>query len=230
MAGSRWVLQGKKSRESGLDLMEILDRISGFALASLLWLFLSLPVITMPAATAGLFSVTSAWARHKPSELFRDFFWGMRRFWWKSTQIVLLEVAVGGLVVINLSILRQMNTAGTPLPLSIFSLGITVFGGLLALLVNLFVWPLLVVFDLPLRKLLELALVMVFNHLGRSFLLLVVGLCPLLLGLVLPVGIMILVAFSACALLINWGAWQVIRLYVDDDQLLRLEVKQTAAI
>src|SRR5215831_5055006 len=109
MSGSRWVLQGKQKQQSGIDLFDILDWLSAFALANLLWIFLSLPVVTMPAATAGLFAATSPWARGKPGELFRDFSDGMRQCWRKSTLIVLGDLLLSSLVLINLSIFRLMG-------------------------------------------------------------------------------------------------------------------------
>src|SRR5260221_4159533 len=81
MAGSRWVLQGKENQQSGIDLSDLLDRVSGFALANVLWVLLSLPIVTMPAATAGLFSATSPRARGKTGEPFPHFFFGMRQNW-----------------------------------------------------------------------------------------------------------------------------------------------------
>jgi len=220
MDGSRWVLTGKQSQQSGVVLGDILDRISGFALANLFWVLLSLPVVTMPAATAGLFATTSPWARGKTGELFHDFFEGMRQCWRKSTLVVLGDLALGGLVLVNLSIFRLMDL---PQPLILLSQGVTLFVGLAMLLVNLYLWPLMVLFDLPVSALLSASLHMAFTYPWRSFLLLVAALVPVLFGLVLPAAIVIMVSFSACSLFINWGAWQVIRRYVAAEELVKLE-------
>ncbi|HEX2907050.1 MAG TPA: YesL family protein, partial [Phototrophicaceae bacterium] len=63
------------------DFREHLDKWSMFILANLLWALLSIPLITFPAATAGLFATMSRWVRGKPPELFQEFFGGMRRYW-----------------------------------------------------------------------------------------------------------------------------------------------------
>src|SRR5690349_4403507 len=122
MAGSRWVMRGKESQPSSIDYSEVLDRISSFALANLFWVLLSLPIVTLPAATAGLFAATSPWVRGKNGELFHDFFEGMRQYWWKSTVIALIDLSVGALVVVNLSIFRMMNMSQ---PLTVISQGVT---------------------------------------------------------------------------------------------------------
>jgi uncharacterized membrane protein YesL len=215
MAGSRWVLQGKPTQaQPGVDLGEIVDRISAFALANLLWVLLAVPIVTLPAATAGLFAAVSPWSRGKTGELFYDFSDGMRRHWRKSTIVLLLDVAFGGLVIINFSIFRLMNIAE---PLTLISQSVTIFVGVLALLVNLYVWPLMVLFDLPVDRLISTALHMVFSHPLRSILTLATGLMPLLLGLFLPAIITLMLSVSTCALLISKGAWGVIRLYTADD-------------
>lgn len=224
MAGSRWVIRGKQNQQSGIDLFDILDRISGFALANLFWVFLSLPIVTMPAATAGLFAVTSPWSRGKTGELFRDFFEGMRQCWWKSTVVGLLDAAIGGLVVINLSIFRLMNM---PQPLIILLQSVTLFIGILTPMVNMYIWPLMVLFDMSVSNLLSTSLRMVFAHPWRSLFLLLAGLVPLLLGLVLPVAVVIMISFSTCALLISRGAWHVIRLYIAEEELIKLEVRSS---
>lgn len=224
MAGSRWVLQGKENQQSGIDLSDLLDRVSGFALANLLWVLLSLPIVTLPAATAGLFAATSPWARGKTGELFRDFFDGMRQCWFKSTVVVVLDLAVGGLVAINLTIFRMMNLSQ---PLTVMSQSAMLCVALLIVMVNLYIWPLMVLFNMPLNQLFLASLQMVFAYPWRSLLLLLAGLVPLLLGLVLPAAVMIIVSVSASALLINWGAWRVIRLFIAAEDLAKLEVKSS---
>ncbi len=224
MAGSRWVLQGKENQQSGIDLSDLLDRVSGFALANLLWVLLSLPIVTLPAATAGLFAATSPWARGKTGDLFRDFFDGMRQCWFKSTVVVVLDLAVGGLVAINLTIFRMMNLSQ---PLTVMSQSAMLCVALLIVMVNLYIWPLMVLFNMPLNQLFLASLQMVFAYPWRSLLLLLAGLVPLLLGLVLPAAVMIIVSVSASALLINWGAWRVIRLFIAAEDLAKLEVKSS---
>jgi len=45
---------------------------------------------------------------------------------------------------------------------------------------------------------------------------------PLLVSLVLPRFFFLTVSFAATALIIYWGAWHIIRRYLDEDDLQRL--------
>jgi uncharacterized membrane protein YesL len=132
----------------------------------------------------------------------------------------LLDVAIAGLIVVNVSIFRLMNASQ---PLTLVSQSVTVFVGGLALLVNVYVWPLMVLFDMPLDQLVRTALQMVFAHPWRSIFTAVIGLAPLLAGLLLPAAFTVMLTISTCALLISRGAWRIIRLYVEEDELVKLE-------
>ncbi len=202
-------------------LFDSLEKPATFVLANLLWLVVSIPIITLPAATAGLFAVFSPWVRGKPSEVFSDFFGAMRRHWLKSTLIGVLDAVVGGLTISNFFILRLMDLE--LLPFLLFQ-GVTLIVGLLLLVTNLYIWPLLVIFDLPLRRLLDTAFRLGLGHLPWSLVLLAGTVLLLALGLVvLPAMISLTVSFSGCALFINWGAWRIIRKYVPAEELAKLE-------
>ena len=208
------------SRPRNAGLSEWADRAGTFILANLLWLLLSLPLITLPLATAGLFATLAPWGRGKPSEVFRDFFGGIRQYWRKAMLIGLIDVLLGGLVAVNFSIFRLMNMSQ---PVALVSQSITFFAGLLLLLVNLYVWPLLVTFDLPLRDLLETAVKLVFAHPFVSIGMLLGTLAILLVCTLLPAAFSLLATFSACAWFISWGAWRVLRGHIAEDERVRLE-------
>lgn len=199
------------------DFFGTLDKISGFLLVNLLWVGCSLLLITLPAATAGLFAVMSDWARGKESEAFARFFGAMRQQWRKSSLIALGDALILGLVVLNISLLPQMNL---PLFLLYPSISIMIFVTLLTLMLNLYIWPLLAIYDLPLRTLLEISIKLVFKHLGRSFFLLLLSFATATLVFLLPLILVVIFWFSALAYLISHGAWQVIQAY--DPELANL--------
>lgn len=202
------------------ELAEQINKWSTFVLANLLWAVLSIPVITLPAATAGLFTTMSLWVRGKPPNLFVDFLGGMRRCWLTSTLIVLLDGAIGGLVVLNFTVFPIMDMQN---PLAFLSRSVSLFVGLALALVNLYAWPLLVTFDLPLSRVLALALKFAAAHWVYSVGLLVVVLLPVIVSLWLPVGALVLVTFSCSIFIWNWGAWRIIRQYVADEDRAKLE-------
>ena len=202
-------------------LFDFLDKAGNFILANLLWVLLSIPVITLPMATAGLFASMSPWARGKSAEVFQDFFGGMRQHWRKASLIVLMDVLLGGLIILNLSIFRLMNL---PQPLILLSQSVTLFVAVTAIMVNLYLWPLMVTFDeLSLRRLLDTSLKLVFAHPAWSFAVLIMALVPLLLSLLLPAAVFILGSFSSVALVVSWGAWRIIRRYAPEEPIVTEE-------
>jgi uncharacterized membrane protein YesL len=59
----------KEASSQGFDWMELAQTASTFVLLNMLWLFCSLLIITMPAATAALFATIAPWGRGRsPSE------------------------------------------------------------------------------------------------------------------------------------------------------------------
>jgi len=196
-------------------MSDLLDRAGTFILANVFWVLLSIPLITLPTATAALFATLAPWARGKESEVFGSFFPAARQHWRKATLIGLLDLVICGWIVLNLSIFRLM---AMPVPLALLSQSVTLFVALIGLMVNLYIWPLLVMFDLPLRELLLTALKFVFVHPVWSLALLVMALVPVIVSLLLPAAILVLATASAIALVVNWGAWRVIQRYVITDE------------
>lgn len=197
-------------------LFEWLDKAGSFILANLLWVLLSLPLVTLPMATAGLFATMLPAARGQSPEVFRDFFRGMRQYAGKATLVILLDVAVGGLVVINVLIFRLMDASGT---LTMLSQSATLFVGLTVCAVNLYVWPLMVAFDdWSLRQLLNTALKFVFAYPLWSGMMLFLAFVPFIVSLLfLPAAVLLLATFSTSALLVSRAAWHIIQRHLPEE-------------
>lgn len=192
---------------------EIVEVVGTFVLANLLWALSSMFVVTIPAATVGLFAVFVPWIRGQSVEPFAFFFGGARRHWRRATAVALIDLAIGALVTLNLLILPQMESGQV---LATLALSVTVLVAALALAVNVYTWPLLILQDLPLRDVLQNALKLALAHPGWTLLVLVLALSPLLLSLFLPQVVFLTLSFSTSALIITWGAWRVIRRYLNE--------------
>ena len=199
---------------------EQLDIWGTFALTNLFWIVVSIPLLTMPLATAGLFQVMSKWARGKQPEFFHDFFGAMRRYWASALMIGLLDVLVGGMVLINLRISATMAATD---PLALGSRSAALFTGWVLLLANLYIWSLLVLVEESLWQIIRMALKLVLAHpLWSSGVLIAAGI-PFLVSLVLPVMVMLFATISLSAWIINRGTWRVIRRYLPEDEVNALE-------
>ncbi len=197
-----------------------IDRAASVVIANLMWTFCAMLIIPMPAATAGLFAVLAPLARGKDREFFATFFSTIRRQWLKATALGLIDVALGGLVVVNLLVIDTMPLPELPLW---FLRSLSLLTGLTLLLVNLYAWPLLVMFDLPLRRLLKVSLLLTLAHPLRSLLTLLLGAAPLVAGLFLPLWLLAVGLVAVSALAISWGSWQVIRLRASEEELAELD-------
>lgn len=207
-------------REDLGDIYDQLERWSSFILANLLWCIVSIAIITIPAATAGLFSVMSLRARGKQPDLFPEFFGAMRRLWLKSSLIGVLDLLAGGLIVLNLSIFPMMDMSD---PLAFLARSITYFVAFVFLLVNLYLWSLLVVLDVPLKQLIETSLKLVFIYPVWSVGVLAAAVVPILISLFLPQAILLLVTVAGCVFIICKGTWRIIRRHLSESELAALE-------
>jgi uncharacterized membrane protein YesL len=196
------------------------DRILTVVLANLLWFVFAVLIVTLPAATAGLFAVLTPLVRGRDVEIFSKFFGTMRRQWLKSTVIVVVDGALGGVIAINLSIL---DAIGLPEPVFWALRGIYVFFGGAALLANLYAWPLLVSFDLGLRRLTSVSLRLAITHIRWSLFTLGLTLLPLSFALVIPLIFSTLIIFSTAGLIVSWGSWRVIKQYATPEELAALD-------
>ena len=149
-------------------------RLGIFLLANVLWLVVSIPVITIPAATGALFYLVQRVVLEETEQApqyarISDFWVGLRRYWLRSTWLGILNFAVLAVLVITLQfyltrpqeLLRWL--AGPVMMLLLVWLGI-----------QLFLYPLFI--DSPEKPIL---------HLARKALFLVLGYPLFCLGLVL---------------------------------------------
>ena len=101
MRGRTTESRPSRVREERDELATHIEGWATFIFSNLIWALLSLPLVTLPAATAGLFAYMSGRARGVPGELFSVFLGAMRRLWLKATLLVGLDVALGALIVLN---------------------------------------------------------------------------------------------------------------------------------
>ena len=207
----------EENGHQGFDFMELANTISTFVLLNMLWLFCSLLIITIPATTAALFATLAPWGRgQSPSEPLANFFVAMKKYAVKATAVFLLNLLIGSLVTFNFLVLRQMGI-GQILPA--VTLMVTILITLILLLSNVYVWPLLVTVDLPLKALLKNTVKLAIVHPFWGVLVLLASLIPLLVSLLLPQAFFITVTFAATVLIIYAGAWRVIRRYLDEKEI-----------
>ncbi|MBK8027489.1 MAG: YesL family protein [Chloroflexi bacterium] len=204
------------------ELAEHAEKWSTFVLANVLWAILSIPLVTLPAATAGLFAFMSERARGRQPDFFRTFMGGMRQHWRKATLLALIDLGVGGLVVANALILPSMDLGADPI--AFLARSVTFFVALAALLINLYAWTLLVLLDsLTLRQILASSASLAFAHPVWSMIVLIVTALPVIISLFLPQGIFVLATVSASTLIACAGTWRAIRQHLSPELLAEFQ-------
>lgn len=201
-------MAARQAYDERAELAAQAEKWGTFILANILWALASIPLVTIPAATAGIFAVLAKPARGEPVEVIHEFFDAMRQYGRRATLLALLDIGVGGLIALNLLIMLQMNPSDV---LAWAARSVTLFAGLALLLVNLYAWPLLVTLDLPLRPLLASSCRLVFTYPLWSLGVLAAAAVPALFSLLLPQAIFLIATVSCCVLIVNLGAWRVIR-------------------
>lgn len=186
-------------------------------LANLLFVLLAIPLVTIPVACAGLFATMSRWVRGQPTEVFHDFFAGMRRHWRRAMLVGVVDLLIGALVVLNFWIFRLMNPSQI---IVLLSHSATLFFAATAITATLYLFPLLVMFEeVPARRLARTSVKLVFAFPLWSALLLVLATLPVLITLfVLPAAFLVLGTFSFIALSNCWVVWHVVRRYVAQEE------------
>ena len=104
---------------------------------NLLWFVLSIPIITLPATMAGMAYYAHELA-HNESVTWRDFFVGMKKYFWPSMRFLLLNLVIFFLMLFYRNYFDGLNVAATPYVVSL------VYGlGIIWLLLMPYVFPLM---------------------------------------------------------------------------------------
>jgi len=162
------------------------DNMLGIAMTNLLWLGLSLTIVGLGPATAGIHGVANSLTYGK-GQHFDDFVSTARRYLWISQQWVILNILVGIVMYVNLTFYGSAEGMFA-LVLRTFVVSLT----LLWLAVQFYVWPFLIEQeDKRLRVALWNAAFLALASPVYTITILVLGLVVILLSLitVLPLGV-----------------------------------------
>jgi uncharacterized membrane protein YesL len=212
-----------KVREDNDDLFAQIDKWVSLMMMNLLWVVFALPLITLPAGTAALFTVLSLRVRGKQPELFQEFFGALRRHWLTATLLGLANLLLVGLLLVNVSIFPIMSLSD---PLAFLSRTVTLFVGLALSMVNLYAWTLLPVLDVPVKQLVIASARLAFAYPLWSFAILAAAVLPILISLLLPQAVFVFFTFACSAWIVTVGTWRIIRRHLPEDELLTLEARQ----
>ena len=122
-----------------------------FILANLLYVLVSLPVVTQGLAQAGLTFVTRNYAREKHVFLPSDFFDTIKKNWKQALVTGILELIIGGLLVFNLVFFAWPATADMSIP-GLLYFGVTIFMLVLFCYIRYYLYIQIITFKFTLKQ------------------------------------------------------------------------------
>ncbi|MBM3263814.1 MAG: DUF624 domain-containing protein [candidate division Zixibacteria bacterium] len=157
-------------------LWNVYDYAGTLIVLNILWAICALPVVTLPAATAGLFGVSNRIAGYEEVRL-RDFFTDMRRGFYRSFRLCAVYTTVLGLLGVN--IVFYVRWMEPWLWLGVMLSGVMFWTGVFVALTGLYSFPMLMRIDGPVRQTLKTGALLTLDNPRISVLLLLAGIVVL---------------------------------------------------
>jgi uncharacterized membrane protein YesL len=181
-------------------LQDAFDSMAELVIVNILWVLLTIPVLTAPGALAGAYYMTNLIAHRKPVT-WRTFFEGFRQFFWLAWLWTLVNILAGFVVYSNFKFYEQFS--GTWVA---YLQGAALGAGILWMVLQLYVFPLLIEQeDRRLRIAWRNSFILLVSNPGLALLLI------LFLGLIVVLSVVLqvpwlIITVSICTFLANWCA------------------------
>ncbi len=178
-----------------------LSRAADLMILNVTFILCCLPVVTIGAALTGMYYVTLKMAENEEGYIFKSFLKSFRQNFRQATVIWVILLALGGLLGIDLYVLKQMNTGFSEI-LRVLILALC----FLYLIVVLYVFPTLARFYNTVKSTLKNGLLMAIADFPRTIIMVVITVGSVLLTLLNTYTIIygsllwILIGFSGIAL------------------------------
>ncbi|MCL1995045.1 MAG: YesL family protein [Defluviitaleaceae bacterium] len=130
--------------------------------AGVLWIFFSIPLVTIGAATAGVYYACTKKVSGRDEYFFKDFFKGFKSNFVKATLAFLILAAITVVIGVNIGIMNDSDTAGL-LDIPVFVAQYFVL--IQSVFVAVYVFAILARFELSLIAALKSAMIIANKHL-----------------------------------------------------------------
>ena len=139
-----------------------MGKITDVACMSILWLITSLPIITIGASTAAFYSFTLDAVTDNEGRVLSSYFSAFRENFKKSTLIWLLQLLAMVFIAVNLFAAWNFYLAKGALGLGVLSMALCDM--LVVMGTGVFVYPILVCYDFPVKKIIADSFVMAIRN------------------------------------------------------------------
>lgn len=149
-------------------------KLADVCIMSFLWLIASLPLVTVGAATTAFYDFTLRQVRDQEGGIWSSFWSSFRRNFKKASLLWLLYVLGLAFLALDLYASWKMYlSAGLP---ALFMLSLCACVSIIFLFCTYYIYPLLAVFNFPVKKLIKDSFIMAMANLHVSITLLVISL------------------------------------------------------
>jgi uncharacterized membrane protein YesL len=202
LAVSSWKTCGKmKERKVPMQTIGLFDPENSFwrfltkvfnvAYAGFLWFVVSLPLVTMGAATVALYTYTLQLVRGEEGYVGKTFFTAFKKHLRKASLLWLFMVLLASFLLFDLYLTRRMGgTLGNLLFFSLLSISFVV------LITMIQIFPLLAQYDVSVRETMKRSFMLALGNLHYSVTLLVIFILQAILLYYVPVTVFASTGFS----------------------------------
>lgn len=181
-----------------------------------LYVFCCLPIVTIGPATAGLTYVMRNFSQGKPVEPFGDFFAKCKEHFKQGLAVFFIDLAVIGAAAFA-AYMWSSDEMQVSSFLRTVALVVVFFVSIICLFANFYIYPLMVSFDLPFKKLVRNSIILGGYTLGRNIVMTLVAAAMIAICFFLfPLSIIIILffAFSFCTLVNQFLTFPILVKYV----------------
>ena len=139
-----------------------MGKITDVACMSILWLLTSLPVITIGASTAAFYSFTLDAVQDGEGAVLRSYFSEFRKNFKKATILWMLQLILTVFLTVNLFAAWNFYLAKGIIGLGLLSLAL--FGMIVCIGTGLYLYPILVSYDFPIKKVIADSFIMAVGN------------------------------------------------------------------
>ena len=193
------------------------DHVGLLVAANMLWLVLCLPVVTAPAATAGLFHLARGIAEHEPVSI-RDFLDGFRGHFLPALKAGAFSLAAAFVLWINIDFYSHLGGRAS-VPGMLLAAAMIWIGGFV-LLMHAHMFPLIVTGERSLRAVLKKSALLTLDNLGFTVGITVQALSVAALSILTGAGL-VLALGSLVSVLLTTGHRELLKKYFPDSDAAR---------
>ncbi|MBE7003583.1 MAG: DUF624 domain-containing protein [Ruminococcaceae bacterium] len=143
-------------------------KLTDAVLMGMLWLLTSLPVLTLGASTTAFYAFTLRQVSDTEGPVWKNYFDAFRRFFKKATALWAIQLALGAFFALDLwAALRYRQSGGGMF--AVLVLAVCAAAAFLFLGAGFYAYPILAIFDFPVKKMLRDSFIMAMANLPVTF-------------------------------------------------------------